>query len=58
MTKEYLRSVRTIVTQLLELIYRFDYGLIDEMEFYKQWTLIGNVVIETKDMQGERLKET
>ena len=57
MNKEYLRSVRTVVTQLLELIYSFDNDKISEMEFYRQWTLVGNVIIETRENWVERINE-
>ena len=56
MTKEYLKSVRRAAEIVIELIYRLDRGELTENEFYIKWTACGLGIIETKDMQSERLK--
>ena len=57
MTESYKKQIKIIVDRTCNLICDFDYGRIDEMQFYKDWTMIGNVIIETRDDQDARFDE-
>ena len=57
MTETYKKQIKIIIDRVCNLICDFDYGQIDEMQFYKDWTMIGTVIIETRDDQDARFDE-